>query len=192
MIVVLHKYHTDTEKYWYFSVRYIPKNIGMVFEVSVYTEKISVCILRFRYIPKKYWYGFWSFGIYRSHTDTDFQFSVYTENIDFSKFSKQLSYSIFIYTYCVKHFIFGHLLINISMVFEVSVWYWKILVWILRFWYIPKNICMDFEVSVCIYQKNIGMDFEVSVYTEKIPLWIFRFRYIPKSYRYQKNTGIQH
>ena len=49
-------YHT--EKYRYFSVRYIPKNTGMVFEVSVYTEKISVWILRFRYIPKKYRYGF--------------------------------------------------------------------------------------------------------------------------------------
>ena len=43
----------------------IPKNIGMDFQVSVYTEKISVWILKFRYIPKKYRYGFSSFGIYR-------------------------------------------------------------------------------------------------------------------------------
>ena len=85
IFIRIYRYRTDTEKIsvffgmvqyrkipvWIFRFRYIPKNIGMDFGVSVYTEKIPVWIFRFRYIPK--------------NTGMDFQVSVYTEVIPIPK-----------------------------------------------------------------------------------------------------------
>ena len=75
-----------SKKYWYIEkYRYIEKNIDIVFQVSIYIEKISILFFRYWYISKKYRYCFSHFDIYRKNIDIDFQVSIYIEKISISK-----------------------------------------------------------------------------------------------------------
>ena len=60
------KYHIDIEKI-------------LIYFDMIYIELISISILKFRYISKKYRYRFWSFDIYRKNIYIDFEVSIYIE-----------------------------------------------------------------------------------------------------------------